>query len=289
MELLYHTKLEHKIKRIELLDNTNVMLIIYENKPNIVYVWDDQRKTTMAELETKTPILALKIRKEYLVIATNTRVFVYKLFEFSNVFVLDTAENSSGALQITPHGTLLIATLGVNAQDLIVREIAEGIDKVHTYITGAHKTPIRCVALSVDGKKVATASEKGTIFRVFDVATGKKLKELRRGRYQTPILDMSITDTLLMSIGQNKTVHWHDLENDRQSYFSSIETSIEKYYVALEELASKQPDATYVCKIINGTESMVLGNYGEYFVFRGMKLHEKSWYRETIQEQQPRV
>lgn len=280
MELIYYQKLESPLKRVELLDDTNILLIIYENKPNIVYMWDDKRKAVIAEIETKWPILSLKIRKENLVIATSTRVFIYKLLSFSDPVLIETAENPNGALQITTTGKFLIATVGVNAQDLIIRESEDGAGRIHTYITGAHKSPIRKIALSPDGSKVATASEKGTIFRVFDVITGTKLKELRRGIYQTPIFDMTMTNDLLMSIGQTKTVHWHDLRPTSQGYFSSTESSIEYYYAATDELASKNPAATYICSILNENECMLLGNYGEYFLFRGMKMREKGIYKE---------
>ena len=37
----------------------------------------------------------------------------------------------------------------------------------------------RCLALTLDGTRLATASEKGTILRVFDTLTGKLLQVSR--------------------------------------------------------------------------------------------------------------
>jgi hypothetical protein len=45
----------------------------------------------------------------------------------------------------------------------------------------AHDTQLAALALAHDGSKLATASQKGTIVRIFDCATALPLRELRRG------------------------------------------------------------------------------------------------------------
>jgi hypothetical protein len=45
----------------------------------------------------------------------------------------------------------------------------------------AHESSLRALALTVDGKKLATASNKGTLIRVWDVASVTCLHEFRRG------------------------------------------------------------------------------------------------------------
>lgn len=54
-------------------------------------------------------------------------------------------------------------------------------------IYSAHNGAIAALALSPNGRFYATASDKGTLIRIFDVHTGRLLHELRRGTERTVI------------------------------------------------------------------------------------------------------
>lgn len=73
----------------------------------------------------------------------------------------------------------------------------------------AHKGEIASLALSADGLLLATASEKGTIIRVFSVETGTKVYQFRRGTYPTKIHSMcfSSDNQFLAVTCSSKTIH----------------------------------------------------------------------------------
>jgi autophagy-related protein 18 len=73
----------------------------------------------------------------------------------------------------------------------------------------AHRSPLACITLNSDGTLLATASDKGTIIRVFSVPDGHKLYQFRRGSMPSRIYSMSFntTSTLLCVSSSTETIH----------------------------------------------------------------------------------
>lgn len=79
----------------------------------------------------------------------------------------------------------------------------------------AHKTPIACLALNSTGTMLATASDKGTVVRVFSVPDAKKLWQFRRGSSNANIFSMNfnLASTLLAVSSDSSTIHIYRLAN----------------------------------------------------------------------------
>lgn len=73
----------------------------------------------------------------------------------------------------------------------------------------AHKSPLSCLTMNSDGTMLATASDKGTIIRVFAIPDGRKLYQFRRGSMPSRIFSMSfnMTSTLLCVSSATDTIH----------------------------------------------------------------------------------
>lgn len=78
-----------------------------------------------------------------------------------------------------------------------------------TRFIAAHEGSLACLAMSADGSKIATASEKGTIVRVFDTNEGVQLFELRRGTDHALVHCLSFSPSCewLAATSDKGTVH----------------------------------------------------------------------------------
>lgn len=95
----------------------------------------------------------------------------------------------------------------------------------------AHKNDIAAMSFSSDGLLIATASDKGTIVRVFDTNTGVKLFQFRRGSYPTKIYSLlfSNDNKYVLATSSSLTVHIfrlgeeEALENKQKKKIKTIE------------------------------------------------------------------
>ncbi|KAJ2522996.1 Phosphatidylinositol 3,5-bisphosphate-binding protein [Coemansia sp. RSA 1939] len=81
-------------------------------------------------------------------------------------------------------------------------------------IIAAHATSISALAVSFDGAMVASASEKGTLIRIFDTMSGRLLHELRRGVDRADIYSIAFSpDGSKLCVSSDKgTVHIFNLD-----------------------------------------------------------------------------
>lgn len=83
----------------------------------------------------------------------------------------------------------------------------------------AHKSPISHLAINSTGTLLATASDKGTVIRVFSIPGAEKLYQFRRGTRESKIHSISFNavSTLLAVSSATDTVHIFKLTGHKGS------------------------------------------------------------------------
>lgn len=73
----------------------------------------------------------------------------------------------------------------------------------------AHKSPISFLSINSAGTMLATASDKGTVIRVWSIPGAEKLYQFRRGTRETKIysINFNLVSTLLAVSSAHDTVH----------------------------------------------------------------------------------
>eukprot|EP01052_Picozoa_sp_SAG31_P061087 SAG31_NODE_20194_length_581_cov_1.082988_1_plen_169_part_01 len=73
----------------------------------------------------------------------------------------------------------------------------------------AHRTALVAISISSDGKKLATASERGTVIRAYQLPIGTQLATFRRGTLPVTISSLSFNHppTQLCSSSDSDTIH----------------------------------------------------------------------------------
>lgn len=97
----------------------------------------------------------------------------------------------------------------------------------------AHEAALSCISLNLQGTRLATASIKGTLIRVFDTTTGSKVAELRRGTNQATIfcINFNHQSTCIVVSSDHGTIHVFNLEEHKTRDSSSIQI-LPKYFTS---------------------------------------------------------
>ncbi|KAI0306979.1 WD40-repeat-containing domain protein [Multifurca ochricompacta] len=228
--------------------------------PNKVVFWNEALGKEVAELEFREKVRGLACRRGWLAVALRRRVVAFEIGESVKRYgEWDTYDNTRGVIAIATgaYSTLLAAPARQPGHVQLIRlppcppPVPVGppppipsrpppptTKHSHSVIV-AHNTAITTLAVTPSGRLLATTSVRGTLVRVWDTATGKQIRELRRGSDQAEIYGVAFRpDEAEICVWSDKgTIHVFSLITgagplNRQSKLSSLTSfiPIPKYF-----------------------------------------------------------
>jgi len=137
------------------------------------------------------------------------KVYVYNFADLSLLHQIETCNNPRGLGALSPSSNTVLAVPGTKVGTVHI----ELYDLKATQTIQAHNNALTQICLNLEGTRVATASEKGTLIRIFDTKTGVQLKELRRGADKAEIYSIAFSpDSQWLAVSSDKgTTHIYGL------------------------------------------------------------------------------
>ena len=294
---------------IEMLEVSNIMLLggggsnpCYEL--NKLIIWDDNTLTEVKELCFEKDIKGAKIFKKFIIVTCENEITIFN----SNYdkIIYEQITNDKGIFTVTqdPYNPM-VAFPYKNISDIKIYKLPETNDNNNnnlseTTLENVHANKIVLLSFNYDGKYLATASENGTIIRVFllDEKTTKGT-ELRRGKNAAQIYSITFNkDTLLLGTCSNTgTTHLFrvlpsnfvpisELLKNKKSFLgavtdrdvtSYVNNQLNSYFCSQWSFQKIQTKSNVVTKIGFPENNVVVAvNYNGGYVSGGIDVNRKT-------------
>ncbi|WVQ66060.1 uncharacterized protein L199_004238 [Kwoniella botswanensis] len=205
------------------------------NSPRKLQIVNTKRQSTICELIFPTSVLAVKMNRKRLIVVLENEIYIYDISTMKLLHTIETGPNPNAVCALSsssehsylaypsPAPSASSAPLSSNAVPAAPPAPTTGDVLLFDTITlsalnviQAHKTPIAALALNSTGTMLATASDKGTVVRVFSVPDAKKLWQFRRGTQSAKIYSMNfnLASSLLAVSSDSSTIHIYKLANN---------------------------------------------------------------------------
>eukprot|EP01062_Namystynia_karyoxenos_P043678 TRINITY_DN31989_c0_g1_i1.p1 TRINITY_DN31989_c0_g1~~TRINITY_DN31989_c0_g1_i1.p1 ORF type:complete len:364 (+),score=93.42 TRINITY_DN31989_c0_g1_i1:62-1093(+) len=212
------------VSALALLDRTALYAMVglgsLEHSPRQLQVCGAGSDQPLFCLSFEDTVLAVRLSRTRLAVVLECSVHLFDTATMAPVQVATTARNPGGLAGLSVRADPGAALPGVLAYPHPVDEggskrgavaLADTLTGRVAHVVHAHFCPLAAIALSAHGSRLATASEKGTVVRLFGVsAEGAVLLHLfRRGTQQAAIRSMAFGRgaALLACSSNSGTVH----------------------------------------------------------------------------------
>ncbi|RLU26902.1 hypothetical protein DMN91_000700 [Ooceraea biroi] len=241
LEKIYENDFED-ICIVERLFSSSLVAIVSLKSPRTLTVCHFRKGTEICNYSYSNTILAVKLNRaaiyfrishikkhiryriysvdDRLVVCLEESLYIHNIRDMRVLHTIrDTPPNLTGLCTLSPNSdNCYLAYPGSNTIGEV--QIFDAIHLQAKTMIPAHDSPLAAIAFSSTGTKVATASEKGTVIRVFDVHEGTKLFEFRRGVKRCVTinsLSFSMDSMWLCCSSNTETVHIFKLEEPKET------------------------------------------------------------------------
>ena len=184
--------------------------------PNKLLLWDDESAKEVKEIRLKSNVKNAKIKKKAIFVVCENEITIISTDTFTIIEAILTNENSAGACATSHDPELYIfAWPGQEKGSIQIKDYDD--DEREKKIIKAHENTIEILEITYKGDLVATASDKGTIIRIFNISDGTPVSEVRRGTEKPEIFSIAfdIEGNYLGVTSDRGTAHLFVIEKNK--------------------------------------------------------------------------
>ena len=172
---------------IEMFQRTNLLALVGGGKNpkfqiNQLIIWDDHQGKIISKLRFNENLMSVRLRNNKIIVLTRNKFYAFNMKTLMTIAIIKTYDNPLGIIA-TSNGDInnkLIVAFPYESQGhVFLGEITQKCEKLS--VVQAHDSKIACISINKDGTLLATASDKGTLIRIFTTNDGQKFSEFRRG------------------------------------------------------------------------------------------------------------
>ncbi|KAG6895242.1 hypothetical protein C0992_002411 [Termitomyces sp. T32_za158] len=191
-----------------------------------------QRQSMICELLFPSSVLAVKMNRKTLVVVLELEIYIYDISNMRLMHVIETLKNPDAICALSPSAdnSYLAYPAPLPSPTSLPPASSSSTSNPNpppppaptgdvllfstrslsvANVLRAHKSPIALLSLNPTGTLLASASDKGTVIRVFSVPNAEKLYQFRRGTRETRIYSLAFNrvSSLLAVSSAHETVH----------------------------------------------------------------------------------
>lgn len=225
-----------------------------------VLIWDDINKRPIYKYLIKKEIINFELTSDKIIIVCKKIILVFNINNFQLIDIIKTGLNVKGlfAVSYKERNILIYPSIGKEYGKLTIKNY----DTKSNIYLNPHNKSISNISLNYNGLFLATASEEEKKIKIFEVKTGKFLKELNNFNCIQINLDNNLislpSNKGFIPIWSSKTgkEYKEDKDNFTNSIFPTLDIKELKKISKAEYKAEKQGDKN-ILYIITST--------GEYY------------------------
>jgi len=214
LDLIYESPCRD-VTIVERLFSSSLIALVSQSSPRRLRVCHFKKGTEICQYSYSNTILAVKLNRARLVVCLEESLYIHNIRDMKVLHTIrETPPNARGlcALSINSDSCYLAYPGSTTSGEV---QLFDAFNLQAKLMIPAHDSPLAAICFNPSGSRIGTASERGTVIRIFNVTDGSRLIEFRRGvKRCAHVYSLSFSqDSLYLALSSNtETVHIFKVE-----------------------------------------------------------------------------